>query len=78
MSGPTRSDRTQGVFGYMAFYGDFGEHEHIFSPVSLSGCVRRIVLTRVDIAEEVDAGKQGRAFAAFTGGEEDSSERGVA
>jgi len=22
-----------GVFGYMAFYGDFGEHEHIFSPL---------------------------------------------
>jgi hypothetical protein len=35
MLGLTRSDRTQGVFGYMALYGDFGEHEHIFSPVSL-------------------------------------------
>jgi len=22
-----------GVFGYMALYGDFGEHEHIFSPL---------------------------------------------
>jgi len=22
-----------GVFGYMAFYADFGEHEHIFSPL---------------------------------------------
>lgn len=22
-----------GVFGYMAFYVDFGEHEHIFSPL---------------------------------------------
>jgi len=29
----------------MAFYGDFGEHEHVFSPVSLSNFVRRIVLT---------------------------------
>ena len=41
----TRSDTTQGVFGYMALYGDFGEHEHIFSPVSVRGRVRRIVLT---------------------------------
>jgi len=22
-----------GVFGYMALYGDFGEHEHVFSPL---------------------------------------------
>jgi len=22
-----------GAFGYMALYGDFGEHEHVFSPV---------------------------------------------
>jgi len=67
-------NQTQGVFGYMALYGDFGENEHVFSPVSLSGCVCRIVLTWGDIAEEV----QGRIFAAFTGGEEDCSERDFA
>lgn len=33
--GETRSDATQGVFGYMALYADFGEREHIFSPVSV-------------------------------------------
>ena len=33
----TRSDVTQGVFGYMAFYADFGEQEHVFSPVSCLG-----------------------------------------
>jgi len=57
----------------MALYGDFGEHEHVFSPVSVFGCVGRIVLTWVDIAEEV----QERIFAAFAGGEEDCSERDV-
>ncbi|KAF9651607.1 hypothetical protein BDM02DRAFT_3184361 [Thelephora ganbajun] len=38
-SGLTKSSRilqwtlVPGVFGYMALYGDFGEHEHIFSPL---------------------------------------------
>ena len=57
----------------MALFGDFGEHEHIFSPVSLSGCSRRIVLT-VNIAEKVDEGEQGRILAAFTRGKKDCSE----
>ena len=58
----------------MALYGDFGENEHVFSPVSVSGWVPgRIVLTWVDIAEEV----QGRVFAAFARGEADCSERDV-
>ena len=75
-----RSNATQGVFGYMALYGDFGEHEHIFSPVSISDCVCRIVLTellRVGVAEEVGGEEQGRILAAFTGGKKASSKRGA-
>ena len=41
----TRSDATQGVFGYMALYADFGEREHIFSPVSVWYFACRTVLT---------------------------------
>jgi len=42
---PARSNMTQGVFGYMALYGDFGEHEHIFSPVSPSDYAHWAALT---------------------------------
>lgn len=31
----------------MALYGDFGEHEHIFSPVSLSDYALWALLTRI-------------------------------
>ena len=59
----TRSNATQGVFGYMALYADFGEHEHIFSPVSLFGCARRdrsdVEVLRVGVAEEVDTEEHG-------------------
>lgn len=57
----------------MALFGDFGEHEHIFSPVGLSGCSRHIVLT-VDTAKKVDEGEQGRILETFTRGKQDRSE----
>jgi hypothetical protein len=73
----TRSDATQGVFGYMAFYADFGEHEHIFSPVSVwAFCTSRIALTLgADVAEEVGAEEQGRVLATFSRGKEDRPKR---
>ena len=36
---------TKAVFGYMALFADFGEHEHIFSPVRLLNCTCRVALT---------------------------------
>jgi hypothetical protein len=57
----------------MALFGDFGEHEHIFSPVSLSGCLRRVALM-VDTAKKVGEGEQGRILATFARGKEDRSE----
>ena len=57
----------------MALFGDFGENEHIFSPVSLSGCLRRTVLT-AGTAKKVGEGEQGRLLATFSGGKKDCSE----
>ena len=57
----------------MALFGDFGEHEHIFSPVSPSGCLRRIVLT-ADTVKKVGEGEQGQFLATFSGGKKDCSE----
>ena len=79
---PAWSDATQGVFGYMALYADFGEHEHIFSPVRPSVCTLRTVLTWIScgwmyIAEEVGAEEQGRLLATFAGGKKDCPERDV-
>ena len=67
MSAETRSDATQGVFGYMALYADFGEQEHIFSPVSVWGCVHRIILTwKPVVAEEVGTEEQRRILGTFS------------